>query len=209
MGVVDLGIGAIGLILGVIGTYIAYLALPTKRRVEIFTGQPIPLLPESAVRSSGLRMSDDKTSTDGPYPIENPYITRISVVNTGQTDVTEAEFASPIRIWLNTPYFKVMSVTPRDVSDDCRFKETCIEFGPALIKQGELIGILVLTNGEPSVEVSVRLAHVINNVHSGSVDRYLEDLVSKKNVMRRALVLVVLILASVVIGLLFGHYLRI
>ena len=185
---------------GVVGATVALLTYyrnrTPKRLIKIYTGVPVSVFGNGEQHYRGLHLLRFKLPRF--EQIKAPYVTRISILNNGKASVTTENFdqGRPIRINLNARVVDILGILPRSIPmTSCRPGESWIDFGPELIRSRYVIGIIVLTDGEPD-RPTVDTYHLVgaeSEVNEGSLDTYTEDLLSPSWILVRIVVGVTLL----------------
>ncbi|GAA2582137.1 hypothetical protein GCM10010411_13560 [Actinomadura fulvescens] len=104
--------------------------------------------------------------------VSNPYLTRITIRNSGSTDVTSANFdrGRPLKLETSVPLISVLEPTLEpeglpSVAQSASGNEIAI--GPDLIVQGCTINFVILTDGRPDIEIESYISNTIMRVYTG------------------------------------------
>ena len=183
----------LGLIMASVAAWFAWRQLlPPKRELVLSTLPPVSFLVRTPV-VLGLEVSRNGE------PIEMPFISIVTVENTGSHDITGESFdmGEPIRIELGADVVEVLEVSAeptRGTQFPVSHAGSQIALGPGLLSRHQKLVIQLLTSGEPSDRaLPSRVTHDLIDV-----DVAFRDASTSRSPSRRVL------LSSIAQGLVFA-----
>ncbi|QSB19466.1 hypothetical protein JN403_24630 [Pseudomonas sp. 15A4] len=112
---------------------------------------------------SGPRFQDLQVILDGDK-IENPFVSSITITNTGSKPVASADFESPMVLTTEEPArlvtARLAGSTPKGIPVELQIADGKIKILPFLSNPGDEITITLVTSGKPVVKPTARIAGI-------------------------------------------------